>query len=79
MPAFFFHYNKPASGSAGRPMMTVHERGVCHSVHSVVCSVPCRSRARSRQPRLVMSGRGDVRVRDGVAYITKEVSREGAA
>jgi hypothetical protein len=73
MPSFFFHYNKPATASAGVPMMTVHSGGCCHEVKSVVCSVPCRSRPRSRQPRLVMSGRGCVRVRDGVAYITKEV------
>lgn len=73
MPSFFFHYNKPATEAAGEPMMTVHCRGQCHQVRSVVCSVPCRSRPRTRQPRLVMAGRGDVRVRGGVAYITQEV------
>lgn len=72
MPAFFFHYNRPASQMAGRPKMTVHYERKCHVVDGVCCSVPVRSRERSSQPRMVMSGRGLMRVRNGVAYITEK-------
>lgn len=71
MRSFWFHYNRPATQQAGVPMMTVHHAGVCHLVSRVVCRVPVSSKVRSRQPRVVMAGRGCVRVRDGVATITE--------
>lgn len=69
MPAFWFHYNRPASLEAGTPKMTVHYRRQCWLVDEVQCNVPVRSRQRKSQPRVVMSGRGVVRIRGGVAEI----------
>lgn len=69
--SFFFHYNRPASQSSGSPKMTVHYRGQCHIVDHVICRVPVSSRRRSKQPRLVMAGRGRVAVKDSVATITE--------
>lgn len=72
MPAFFFHYNKPASKQAGRPVLTLHHKGACLLVRNIVCSVPVRSRERSKQPHVVMAGRGSVRLDGDTAYIEKE-------
>jgi hypothetical protein len=71
MSAFWFHYNKPASARRGSPVLTVHHKGVCHLVSNVVCSVPVRTRTRSKQPRVVMAGRGSVRVVQGTAFIDR--------
>lgn len=71
MKAFSFHYNKPATAAAGSPKLTVHVGGQCKIVDAVECEVPVRSRTRSKQPRVVMSGRGVVRVKAGVAHITE--------
>jgi hypothetical protein len=71
MPAFWFHYNKPASQAAGEPVMTVHYKGQCHLVTHVDCRVPVRSRKRATQPRVVMAGRGRVQVLNSVATITE--------
>ena len=70
MGAFWFHYNKPASQRSGHPVMTVHHKGKCLLVRSVVCSVPVVTRERRSQPRLVMAGRGAVRVVGATAFIT---------
>lgn len=71
MQAFWFHYNRPASLAAGSPKMTVHYRRRCLLVDEVQCEVPVRSRQRQSQPRVVMSGRGVVRIQGGVARITE--------
>lgn len=71
MRAFWFHYNRPATAEAGSPKLTVHSAGRCLLVDAIECSVPVRTRKRSTQPRVVMAGRGVVRIRDGVAYITE--------
>lgn len=55
--SFFFHYNKPASQSAGEPRLSVHFRGSCLIVKGVECKVPVTSRNRRTQPRCVMAGR----------------------
>lgn len=70
MPAFWFHYNKPASARAGRPVLTVHYRGACHLVNDIECNVPTRTRTRKTQPRCVVTGRGIVVIREGRAWIT---------
>jgi hypothetical protein len=72
MSAFWFHYNKPASRAAGRPVMTVHHKGVCLLVRNIVCSVPVRSRERNSQPHVVIAGRGNVRIAGDTAYIEGE-------
>jgi hypothetical protein len=67
--AFWFHYNKPEATRRGHPVMTVHYRGACHMVRSIQCAVPIATRERSRQPRVVMAGQGEVEFVDGTAYI----------
>jgi hypothetical protein len=69
MNAFFFHYSKPASAAAGHPVMTVHHKGVCHMVRHIICQVPVNTRERSKQPRVVMAGRGNVEIANDTAYI----------
>jgi len=69
MSAFFFHYNKPEAKRQGHPVLTVHYRGVCHMVRSVVCDVPVRTRERKTQPLVVMAGKGNVEIDNGTAYI----------
>jgi hypothetical protein len=71
MHAFWFHYNKPESQRSGEPKMTVHYRGECHLVDHIVCGVSVSSRKRTSQPRLVMAGRGVVRISDGVARLSE--------
>lgn len=55
--SFWFHYNKPASMARGKPVVTLHYRGRCHLVNDLTISVPTETRARKRQPRLVVGGR----------------------
>ena len=69
MAAFWFHYNRPASAQQGHPVMTVHYKGECHLVRDVVCNVPVHTRERSKQPRLVMAGKGDVCISNNIAFI----------
>jgi hypothetical protein len=71
MNAFFFHYNKPVSMSAGEPRLSVHFRDTCMIVKAIECAVPIKSRNRRTQPRCVMSGRArEVTVKNGIALIT---------
>jgi hypothetical protein len=55
--SFFFHYNKPASKSAGRPKLSVHFRDTCYIVDKVVCHVGVESKNNKRQPHCVMKGK----------------------
>lgn len=81
MSAFWFHYNKPASAQEKRPVMSVHFKGACHLVHQVVCDVRLVTRERTTQPRMVMWGRGVVRLRrntlnDGRAYTVATITAD---
>jgi hypothetical protein len=78
MQKFWFHYNKPATQKAGHPVMTVHAGGVCHIVRHIVCDVPVCTRERSKQPRVVMAGTGEVTIRGGTAFIRAERSSDGS-
>ncbi len=51
-----YHYNKPASLSAGCPKLTVHFKGVCHIVDHIKCLIPTESHHQSHQPRCVIRG-----------------------
>ena len=53
---FFFHYNKPASKSAGTPKLSVHYKGKCYIVDHINCGVPIMSRHNKRQPVCAMIG-----------------------
>lgn len=79
MSAFWFHYNKPASRTAGRPVMTVHYRGACHFVRHIKCHVPVRTRERQSQPHVVMAGQGTVTLSGETAVITAAPRGKGAA
>jgi hypothetical protein len=68
---FFFHYNKPASRKAGRPVLSLHFGKKCHPVLSLTIRVPTWSKVRSTQPRIVMVGDADeITVCDGMATIS---------
>lgn len=69
---FYYHYNKPASLSAGEPRLSVHFRDTCYIVKAIICGVPCESKINKRQPRCVMAGFAqNVKVGStGTAYIT---------
>ena len=47
--AFYFHYNKPASMSAGEPRLSIHYRDQCMIVNGIECRVPVKSRTRAAQ------------------------------
>jgi hypothetical protein len=71
--AFFFHYNKPASRAAGKTVLSLHWRGVCHMVSNITCDVPTLGRHRKTQPRWVLTGRASqLRIVDGHAHIGNE-------
>jgi hypothetical protein len=54
--SFFFHYNKPASKSAGRNKLTVHWKGKCHLVDGVNCHTQVFSVDRKTQPHCILKG-----------------------
>lgn len=67
--SFFIHYNKPASLAAGKNILTIHYRGICHQVEDFVCSAVIRPRSRKTQPRCVLAGKGTVTVTGKFARI----------
>ena len=67
---FFFHYNKPASQKAKKPVISVHWQGKCHLCDNVDIHVPTFGRIRKRQPYFIMVGRGVVHIENGIAVIT---------
>lgn len=68
--SFFFHYNKPATKKAGKPVVSLHYKNQCILIENLICNVPIQSRVRERQPRLVMVGKSDnVIIKDKVGYI----------
>lgn len=71
MRAFWFHYNKPASRSVGKPQITVHYKGECLVVDNLICNVPTAGRLRNSQPYWVIAGKAkDVTIKNGIATIS---------
>lgn len=71
MRTFFYHYNKPASMTAGKPKLSVHFKDTCHIVDHIKCGVPCFTHHRKIQPRCIMKGKAhEVVIEDGVATIS---------
>ncbi len=69
--SFFFHFNKPASKSAGKVQVSLHYRGVCHILDNVVCNVPTEGKLKNRQPRFVMVGKAsELKIKDNVATLS---------
>lgn len=61
---FFYHYFR------GKKAMSIHFRGTCHVVEDIKCNVPCETKWRPRQPRLIMQGyASEVNIENGIAYI----------
>jgi hypothetical protein len=54
---FFFHYNKPASRAAKKPLMSVHFNKQCHVVDHIDCLVGVYTVHRKKQPYCVMKGK----------------------
>ena len=67
--AFWFHYNKPEASRRGKPVWTVHYKGVCHLVENVEFYVPLKTRVRRTQPRGVLCGKGIVTIVGNTAVI----------
>jgi hypothetical protein len=53
---FFFHFNRPASQSQGRPVLSIHYKGKCILVNNLQTWVPMETKFNKRQPRCVMKG-----------------------
>jgi hypothetical protein len=53
---FFYHYNKPASRAAKKPLMSVHFNKKCYVVDHIHCVVGAWTEHRKRQPFCVMKG-----------------------
>lgn len=68
---FFFHYNKPMSQRAGKPVISIHYKNQCMMVDNLVCNVKTWGHLRNTQPRFVVKGKAtSIEVVDGVAYIS---------
>jgi len=67
--AFYFHYNKPASKAAGKNILTVHYKGVCHLVEGIECEVSIKTRSRKTQPHCVIAGKGFIKFENNIAFI----------
>jgi hypothetical protein len=62
---FFYHYHRH-----GEKQMTIHFKNKCIQVDNVICNVPCESKFRQIQPKLIMRGwASKVNVKDGVGII----------
>ncbi len=62
---FFYHYFKQ------KGKMSVHFRDKCTVVDDVVCEVPCETKWKPVQPRLIMQGFAkNVVIKNNKAYIT---------
>lgn len=67
--SFFYHYNKPASRAAGCPKLSIHFRKQCHIVDGIKCKVPTESKVRKTQPHVVITGKGNLRIENGIGIL----------
>ena len=54
---FFYHYNKPASKKAGKPVISLHYNRTCHLVNNIKCYVPTYGKINKKQPFFVIKGK----------------------
>lgn len=67
---FFFHYNKPESKKAGKPIISVHYNNTCFFVENIICEVTTRGKINKRQPFFVIAGKcSNFTVENNVARI----------
>lgn len=70
MNVFFFHYNKPASKSKGKPQISIHYRKQCLIVDNIDVRVPTFGHIRNVQPFFVMKGKcNSIIINKGLAII----------
>ena len=68
--SFFFHYNKPASKKAGKPIISIHFKKQCILVSNLICDVKTQGKIRKIQPFFVISGKAsNIFVENNIAYI----------
>lgn len=61
---FFYHYFKQ------KGKMSIHFRNKCTVVDNIICHVPCETKWKPTQPRLVMIGwASNVEINEGTAII----------
>ena len=61
---FFYHYYKQ------KGKMSVHFRNFCTVVDNVICNVPCETKWKNTQPRLIMQGWAtNVKIENQIATI----------
>lgn len=71
MPAFFFHYNKPASKKANKPVISLHFQKQCYLVDNIIVNVPTKGKIRKTQPFFVITGKAkQIEIKDNVAYLS---------
>lgn len=62
---FFYHYYKQ------KGKMSIHFKKSCTVVDDVICQVPCETKWKNTQPRLIMQGFAhNVEILENKAYIT---------
>jgi len=71
---FWFHYNKPESRKAGKPVMTLHYRDRCLTTNSIECEVETETHRRKRQPHMVIRGWAE-----SVGFMTQEAAVNGVS
>ena len=67
--AFYYHYNKPLSRASGSPKLSIHYRKQCHIVDFIECNVPTKSKNNVKQPHVVITGKGILRIENGIGII----------
>ncbi len=66
----WFHFNKPASLSKGKPQISIHYNKTCYIVDNVVCQIPTYGHIQKCQPRFIMKAKcNKFEIKDNVGYI----------
>lgn len=67
---FFFHYNKPASKSQKKVVLSLHFQKKCHLVSHVKCNIPLFTKHNKRQPFCVLKGNANkISIENNIAKI----------
>ena len=67
---FFFHYNKPLSKKAGKPIITLHFKNKCYMVENIVCNASTYGHLNKSQPFFVIKGKSSkISITNRIAYI----------
>lgn len=70
MHVFFYHYNKPLSKKAGKPVISLHYKNKCYFVDNIYLHVSTWGHIRKDQPRFVIKGKASViEIKNKIAYV----------